>query len=90
MKFQMYFVFIALFGLTFLADESNANPISDCWNQWSRCTKWSSDGTGVLWQECGNHCKSMGYAEGGSCVDVTSECFLSETAYQCQCRGTKG
>uniref|UniRef100_A0AC34GR55 Theromacin n=1 Tax=Panagrolaimus sp. ES5 TaxID=591445 RepID=A0AC34GR55_9BILA len=90
MKFLICLFIVALIAITFIPNQSTANPIDDCWKQWSRCTKWSSGGTGILWDDCDTHCKCKGYADGGKCVDVTSQCKLSETAYQCQCHGSKG
>uniref|UniRef100_A0AC35FKA1 Theromacin n=1 Tax=Panagrolaimus sp. PS1159 TaxID=55785 RepID=A0AC35FKA1_9BILA len=90
MKFQISLVFMVLIAFIFVPKESIANPITDCWNQWSRCSTWSSGANGILWDDCQNHCKCLGYANGGICVEVPSICFLFKKALQCQCQGTKG
>nr|AHG59340.1 Mytimacin-5 [Mytilus galloprovincialis] len=55
-----------------------------CWATWSRCSGWSSIATGHLWLDCNTCCKCKGKS-GGSCHEVHSDCFLSDTAMQCQC-----
>ena len=34
------------------------------WNDWSRCSDWSSAGESVFWEECDDHCKSIGKVYG--------------------------
>nr|AEC50045.1 theromacin [Sinohyriopsis cumingii] len=63
------------------------NPITDCWETWSRCSRWSSPATGILWQSCEDRCKCLGYAT-GTCREVPSRCPLTDKAWQCQCSGT--
>eukprot|EP00095_Tigriopus_kingsejongensis_P011840 maker-scaffold1129_size60621-snap-gene-0.10 protein:Tk11840 transcript:maker-scaffold1129_size60621-snap-gene-0.10-mRNA-1 annotation:"theromacin" len=60
----------------------------DCWETWSRCTRWSSAGTGYLWQSCAQRCQCLGKAS-GSCVMSRSSCPLSNKAWQCRCSGTR-
>ncbi|KAL3861899.1 hypothetical protein ACJMK2_007913 [Sinanodonta woodiana] len=69
-----------------MSSPNKGNPAKDCWDTWSRCTEWSSPGTGILWKSCENQCKSKGYAT-GTCKEVTSTCPLTNTAKQCQCSG---
>ncbi|KAK3762271.1 hypothetical protein RRG08_005536 [Elysia crispata] len=57
---------------------------SDCFETWSRCSRWSSPLTGTLWQSCNDRCIELG-RRGGSCRQVPSRCPLSSRAYQCQC-----
>nr|AFI24614.1 antibacterial peptide [Cyclina sinensis] len=60
--------------------------IGDCWATWSRCSKWSNFLTGVLWKTCNERCIDLGHT-GGDCVEVKSNCPLSDKAWQCQCSG---
>nr|NP_001191629.1 neuromacin-like protein [Aplysia californica]A5GZY1.1 RecName: Full=Neuromacin-like protein; Flags: Precursor [Aplysia californica]ABF21076.1 theromacin [Aplysia californica] len=62
-------------------------PLEACWDEWSRCTGWSSAGTGVLWKSCDDQCKKLGKS-GGECVLTPSTCPFTRTdkAYQCQCK----
>ncbi|UJR11718.1 hypothetical protein I4U23_015899 [Adineta vaga] len=62
----------------------------DCYETWSRCTRWSSPATGILWQSCPSYCQGCRNAATGSCVQVgTTTCNgKSVQAYQCQCSGT--
>lgn len=69
-----------------LAKESQGT----CFDDWSRCTTWSSGFTGYLWQSCQDRCVCLG-REGGSCATVPNTCsWLPEgsTIEQCQCYGT--
>merc|ERR1712189_72185 len=43
---------------------SLSQSIGPCWETWSRCTQWSSFGTGILFQSCQDRCVSMGYSSG--------------------------
>ncbi|KAH9502873.1 Hydramacin-1 [Bulinus truncatus] len=56
----------------------------DCYETWSRCSRWSSPFTGKLWKSCNDRCKQLG-RRGGNCVLSPSKCPLSSKAYQCQC-----
>ncbi|CAG0892467.1 unnamed protein product [Darwinula stevensoni] len=42
-----------------------------CWDDWSRCSDWSSGLTGIAWQDCPTRCKCKGFA-GGSCEEKDS------------------
>ena len=58
-----------------------------CWDDWSRCSGWSSSMTGVLWKPCDSYCKSKGKAV-GNCREVPNTCALlpaSVKVNQCQC-----
>ena len=62
---------------------------STCWDDWSRCTGWSSGFGGILWNSCPERCACLGY-ETGECKDVPNTCSLlpsSVLVSQCQCRG---
>ncbi|KAH3789379.1 hypothetical protein DPMN_167557 [Dreissena polymorpha] len=56
----------------------------DCWDTWSRCSRWSIAGSGRIWPTFDAHCKQSRY-KGGKCVDVKSKCPISSKALQCQC-----
>lgn len=61
-----------------------------CYDDWSRCTQWSSGFTGYLWQSCQDRCVCMGRA-GGNCQPVPNTCSWlpqGSTIDQCQCYGT--
>ncbi|CAG2112711.1 unnamed protein product [Medioppia subpectinata] len=65
---------------------------STCWDDWSRCTGWSSAFGGILWQKCNQRCVCLGYSS-GACVEAPTTCagLRSGTMVsQCQCRGKKG
>merc|ERR1711942_173558 len=64
------------------------SSIGPCWETWSRCTQWSSSGTGILWQSCQDRCVCKGYSS-GTCREVRSTCPLSNRAWQCQCSGSR-
>nr|QXT26520.1 mytimacin 1 [Mytilus coruscus] len=64
---------------------TEGGPIGDCWDTWSRCSRWSSGGTGILWKGCNNRCKELGY-KSGSCVLRRSDCPLTSKAYRCECK----
>ncbi|CAF2934399.1 unnamed protein product [Rotaria sp. Silwood2] len=60
-----------------------------CYQNWSRCTKWSSGFTGFLWQSCKDRCVCMGYAS-GNCKPVPNTCSWlprGNKIDQCQCYG---
>ncbi|KAL3852596.1 hypothetical protein ACJMK2_016215 [Sinanodonta woodiana] len=82
-----------LLGITILAiltmtPSTEGNPITDCWNTWSRCTKRDYGATGRFWQSCVDRCKCLGYAT-GICREVPSNCPIATKAWQCQCSGTR-
>ncbi|KAL3852593.1 hypothetical protein ACJMK2_016212 [Sinanodonta woodiana] len=79
---------IPILAILTMTPPTEGNPITDCWNTWSRCTKWSSGATGILWQSCEDRCKCQGYAT-GTCKTVSSNCPLTNEAWQCQCSGTR-
>ncbi|XP_055862837.1 hydramacin-1-like [Biomphalaria glabrata] len=56
----------------------------DCYETWSRCSRWSSPFTGVLWKSCNDRCKEL-KKRGGNCVQTPSKCPVTSKAYQCQC-----
>ncbi|GFO37945.1 macin [Plakobranchus ocellatus] len=56
----------------------------DCYETWSRCSRWSSPATGYLWLSCNDRCRELGRS-GGNCRPAPSSCPLSRKAYQCQC-----
>nr|APY18889.1 macin [Ruditapes philippinarum] len=58
--------------------------IVTCYETWSRCTGWSSGGTGWLWKSCPDRCEELGYNT-GTCRLAPSDCPLARQAYQCQC-----
>ena len=62
---------------------------TSCWKTWSRCTRWSSFLTGVVWAGCDPYCKCLGRS-GGRCDLKPSTCFLSNKAWSCQCHGRYG
>ena len=62
----------------------NGFGIGDCFETWSRCSRWSSWGTGYLWADCNTRCQQLG-KRGGQCVLSPSTCWMSNQAYQCQC-----
>ena len=58
---------------------------ASCWSDWSRCSKWSSAGTGPVWDDCPTRCKSKGFSS-GNCREVPSTCwFISGKVGQCKC-----
>ena len=77
--FKVFAIVFALF-----ITESHATFVGDCYETWSRCSEWSSGGTGWLWSSCDDRCKELGFS-GGSCVLVAARCSIDGTAYQCQC-----
>merc|ERR1711872_946462 len=60
----------------------------DCWETWSRCTRWSMVFTGILWQNCNDRCICKG-ARSGACRLSPSKCPLSNKAYTCVCSGRR-
>ncbi|VDH93327.1 Hypothetical predicted protein, partial [Mytilus galloprovincialis] len=45
---------ITIFIIFSFFPPTEGGPIGDCWNTWSRCSRWSSGGTGILWKGCNN------------------------------------
>jgi hypothetical protein len=57
----------------------------DCYEDWSRCSGWSSWATDILWENCNDNCIGKGKS-GGSCVLKDSTCwFVSGRVYFCKC-----
>uniref|UniRef100_A0A0B6ZCE1 Uncharacterized protein n=1 Tax=Arion vulgaris TaxID=1028688 RepID=A0A0B6ZCE1_9EUPU len=56
----------------------------DCYATWSRCSRWSSPLTGILWKTCNARCRQL-KRNGGNCVRTRSKCPMSRKPYQCQC-----
>ena len=75
---KIFAIFVMLFYVC------HGSFIGDCYDTWSRCSEWSSWGTGWLWADCNERCNELGYS-GGNCVLVTAACSTDGTAYQCQC-----
>ena len=78
-----------LIASTFPMIDTSPAAKSGCWETWSRCTRWSSPATGILWQSCNDRCKCLGRG-GGNCVEVNARCSTTGKAYQCQCYGSYG
>ncbi|KAL4222737.1 hypothetical protein ACF0H5_018778 [Mactra antiquata] len=81
---KIYCLILASVCLMFLVEQTSAG---DCWDMWSRCSKWSSPATGYLWLSCDNCCKCKGKAS-GKCKKVTDKyCWVtgSSTSYRCIC-----
>ncbi|CAG5136284.1 unnamed protein product [Candidula unifasciata] len=76
-------VALILTALT-LTPGADAGVIKDCYNDWSRCSRWSSPLTGILWKNCDKRCKQLG-KRSGKCVRVRARCPVSKTVLQCQC-----
>jgi len=69
---------------------SKSTRLLACYETWSRCSRWSSSGTGRLWRNCNAHCVTCkGYPSGGTCVLVASKCWLTKHAWQCRCNGCR-
>ncbi|CAG2106862.1 unnamed protein product [Medioppia subpectinata] len=65
---------------------------SSCWDDWSRCTGWSSAAGGILWKKCNERCVCMNY-KSGVCVEVSTTCAglpSSTMVSQCQCKNQLG
>nr|AGM14601.1 hydramacin [Ruditapes philippinarum] len=60
--------------------------ILECFETWSRCSGWSSGGTGWLWKSCQDRCEELGYST-GTCESADSNCRFVDKAYQCRCYG---
>ncbi|RUS81392.1 hypothetical protein EGW08_010830 [Elysia chlorotica] len=73
---------VVVMAMTFV-EETEAG-IGACFETWSRCSRWSSPATGILWRSCNSRCRQLG-RRGGNCRLVPSQCPLSNKAYQCQC-----
>lgn len=48
-------VFSIIISIIFLTDLPSGD--ADCYEAWSRCTGWSSGGTGILWKTCAGRCR---------------------------------
>ncbi|XP_022810619.1 neuromacin-like protein [Stylophora pistillata] len=79
------YVLVLLFASVTLLNFKEAQ--GNCWKTWSRCSRWSSWGTGRLWKTCNDRCIELGYP-GGSCQLCPSTCWMTKKAYQCRCFGT--
>jgi len=68
-----------LFILVLLTICLAATVNGGCFEDWSRCSKWSSGATGILWYSCNDRCKELGKS-GGSCNLVESDgtCFITK------------
>lgn len=40
---------------------------ASCYEAWSRCTGWSSGGTGILWKTCAGRCQLCQGRASGTC-----------------------
>nr|AVW85485.1 mytimacin 6 [Haliotis discus hannai] len=60
-----------------------------CWETWSRCTGWSSWGTGRLWKSCNDRCKELGKSGGRCVLKDASDCWMTKKSYQCVCNRRK-
>nr|WDS38436.1 theromacin-like antimicrobial peptide [Apocyclops royi] len=78
--------FLLLAVIVFAAVE--ANVVNDCWETWSRCSRWSSGLTGILWQSCPQRCQCLGWSS-GRCELKPSRCPLSRKAWACTCTGSR-
>ncbi|XP_059164875.1 hydramacin-1-like [Physella acuta] len=78
-------ILFTLLALTVLETPVAGASLSDCYETWSRCSRWSSFLTGILWKSCDDRCKKDFKKRGGRCVKVPSKCPTSKKAYQCQC-----
>ena len=78
-----------LIASTFPMIDTSPAAKPGCWETWSRCTRWSSPATGILWQSCNDRCKCLGRG-GGNCVEVNARCSTTGKAYRCQCYGSYG
>ncbi len=79
---------LVLIAVMVMLPQSRAGTIGKCWSAWSRCTRWSSGGTGIFWQSCNNRCICRGQA-GGYCKLVPSECPWSKNRWRCTCYGRR-
>ncbi|BFZ18852.1 hypothetical protein BsWGS_21891 [Bradybaena similaris] len=60
------------------------NVFQNCYDTWSRCSEWSSAGTGILWKTCDGICKEKGKS-GGHCEIRPSTCPVTDKANTCVC-----
>ncbi len=73
---------------TIADEESSQQSVLGCFNDWSRCSQWSSALTGVFWKSCNDRCVKDKNKARGECVRVPNTCrFRSResTVLQCQC-----
>ena len=73
-----------------IEDKTKLVSGGNCWEDWSRCSEWSSSLTDILWRNCNDHCiKDLHKPKGGKCVKTKNTCpellDKSEMIYQCQC-----
>nr|B3RFR8.1 RecName: Full=Hydramacin-1; Short=Hm-1; Flags: Precursor [Hydra vulgaris]ABE26989.1 antimicrobial peptide hydramacin [Hydra vulgaris] len=83
MRTVVFFILVSIF-LVALKPTGTQAQIVDCWETWSRCTKWSQGGTGTLWKSCNDRCKELGRKR-GQCEEKPSRCPLSKKAWTCIC-----
>ncbi|CAJ0595072.1 unnamed protein product [Cylicocyclus nassatus] len=72
-------------SLIFICPSYAADPLTTCYNDWSRCTPQTSFFTGILWKSCHDYCRKCKGREWGECVQVYNK-FCSG-GYQCHCKG---
>lgn len=61
-----------------------------CYSAWSRCSEWSSFGTGFAWKSCPDYCRRCKGYSSGACADTTQKClWFTIKASQCQCFGSR-
>lgn len=83
---KMKTILVFLFAFAIISTAS-----CTCWEDWSRCSEWSSAFSGILWQKCPQRCICAGH-ETGTCVEVYNTCSLLPTNYkvsQCRCSGVR-
>nr|AFQ20833.1 antimicrobial peptide hydramacin [Hydra vulgaris] len=78
------FIFVSIFLVALMPSDTQAGTLLGCWETWSRCTKWSQRGTGILWKNCNNRCKELGHSS-GLCEKRRSKCRFSKNAWACIC-----
>ncbi|MBH1988816.1 MAG: hypothetical protein I8H75_04415 [Myxococcaceae bacterium] len=78
-------------GTVFMVSEMVSMTKADCFEDWSRCTAWSSGLGGYLWQTCPQRCHCLGY-DSGYCAEVPNTCSYlpaGSTVSRCHCHGTR-
>ncbi len=48
---------------------------ASCYEDWSRCSGWSSALTGIAWKSCADKCEQLGYRS-GDCILVNNNCWI--------------
>jgi Macin len=88
LSFQIMSYTLKLTALVLVAAclAAHAVEAEKCFEAWSRCTGWSSAGTGVLWKTCAGRCQLCMGRAGGQCVHVNGPCGARQ---QCQCSGPR-